>query len=186
MLVTCSSTKAIQLVIDQLHREFALKDLGVHHFLGVIVTQFKAGLHLTQSTYISEVLQRVNMADAKPISNTSQLASSSTGANTEPFSDVTLYRSIVGAFQYMTISRPDISYADSINQRLLFTPSTSFDLFVKTYTDSDWAGCQETRISTSGFWFFDKLGFQKAKEFAWIQKLFKELHLSLTTSQLIL
>ncbi|GAA0184113.1 transmembrane signal receptor [Lithospermum erythrorhizon] len=100
ILITGDSDSDIQQVIAQLHAEFALKDLGnIHHFLGVQVTSTAAGLHLSQSTYVSEVLQRVNMDGAKPINNPSQLSNSSSTL-ADPFPDVTKFRSIVGALQY--------------------------------------------------------------------------------------
>ena len=41
-----------------------------------------------------------------PVDTSSKLSSSG-----DPFSDPTLYRSITGALQYLTLTRPDISYA---------------------------------------------------------------------------
>lgn len=90
-----------------------------------------------------------------------------------------LYRSLAGALQYLTITRPDISYA--VQQACLFmhAPRTSYLQFVKCtlrylkgtshyglqfyqsmshdviiYSDADWAGCPDTRKSTSGFCIF--------------------------------
>jgi len=91
-------------------------------------------------------------------------------------SDPTHYRSITGALQYVTLTRPDISYSvqqaclfmhdprtphlahvhrilrylkGSLDHGLLLNSSSSTSLTV--YSDADWAGCPDTRRSTSGY-----------------------------------
>jgi hypothetical protein len=93
-----------------------------------------------------------------------------------PVSDATSYRSLTGALQYLTFSRPDIAYAvqqvclhmhtprephltalkrilcylhGSLDYDLLLRPSPTSELVV--YTDADWAGCPDTRRSTFGY-----------------------------------
>ena len=89
-----------------------MKDLGdLHHFLGVAVQRCSAGLFLSQRQYTLDVLERAGMADCKPCStpvDTNAKVSSIDGA---PVSDPTQYRSLVGALQYLTFTRLDISYA---------------------------------------------------------------------------
>jgi hypothetical protein len=90
--------------------------------------------------------------------------------------DPTAYRSLVGALQYLTFTRPDITYAvqqiclhmhdprephltalkcllrylrGMVNYGLLLHRSSSAKLVV--YTDADWVGCPDTRRSTSGY-----------------------------------
>jgi hypothetical protein len=91
-------------------------------------------------------------------------------------SDPTAYWSLAGALQYLTFTRPDITYAvqqiclhmhdprepyltalkrllrylrGTINYGLLLHRSSSAELVV--YTDADWVGCPDTRRSTSGY-----------------------------------
>jgi hypothetical protein len=91
-------------------------------------------------------------------------------------SDPTAYRSLAGALQYLTFTRPDITYAvqqiclhmhdprephlialkrllrylrGTIDYGLLIHRSSSAELVV--YTDTDGAGCPDTRRSTSGY-----------------------------------
>ncbi|GKD04247.1 ribonuclease H-like domain-containing protein [Tanacetum coccineum] len=93
--------------------------------------------------------------------------------------DPTLYRSLAGALQYLTFTRPDLSYA--VQQLCLYmhdprephlnamkcvlrylrgTTDLVLQLFWSTtsqliaYSDADWAGCPTTRQSTSGYCFF--------------------------------
>jgi len=101
--------------IQRLGTHFAMKDLGdLHLFLGIEAKRTSTALVLTQTKYTSDLLTRTHMQDSKtcptPLASGSKL-SAYDGA---PLSDATEYRSIVGALQYFTLTRPDICYA--INQ----------------------------------------------------------------------
>jgi hypothetical protein len=92
--------------------------------------------------------------------------------------DVNMYRSMVGSLIYLTITRPDLSYAiglvspfmqqpakphlDCIRRTLRYVKATQnyglfykADLYIKLegYTDANWAGRQTDRRSTSGYIF---------------------------------
>ncbi|KAL4564754.1 hypothetical protein LXL04_028825 [Taraxacum kok-saghyz] len=97
-------------------------------------------------------------------------------SNNSNCNNPTLYRSLAGALQYLTFTRPDIAYAvqqfclymhdphephflalkcilryiqGTLHHGLHFRPS-QVDRLV-SYSDADWAGCPQTRRSTSGF-----------------------------------
>nr|GEZ32671.1 ribonuclease H-like domain-containing protein [Tanacetum cinerariifolium] len=65
------------------------------------------------------------------------------GYDGDPVFDPKLYRSLVGSLQYLTFTRPNISY--------LFSSSTTS---LVTYSDANWAGCPTTRRSTSSYCVF--------------------------------
>lgn len=90
--------------------------------------------------------------------------------------DATNYRSIVGALQYLTLTRPDISFAVNKVYQFLHKPTTlhwtvvkrilrylrftvgiglkiqrSLSMLVSAFSDADWVGCTDDRRSTSGF-----------------------------------
>ncbi|GJZ66868.1 ribonuclease H-like domain-containing protein [Tanacetum coccineum] len=100
-------------------------------------------------------------------------------ADGDPVSDPTLYHSLAGALQYLTFTRPDISYAvqqvclymhdhrephfSALKRILRYIRGTmpyGLQLFSSTtsslvaYSDADWAGCPTTRRSTSGYCVF--------------------------------
>ncbi|CAB4262840.1 unnamed protein product [Prunus armeniaca] len=75
-----------------------MKDLGkLHYFLSIEVTYAGDSMHLTQSKYAIDLLQRTKFLDAKPISipvSSGQKLSAYVG---EPHTKPETYRSIVGA-----------------------------------------------------------------------------------------
>ncbi|GJV72177.1 ribonuclease H-like domain-containing protein [Tanacetum coccineum] len=94
-----------------LHGEFAMTDLGsLNYFLGISAQRSSTGLFLSQSTYAQEILERAHMQKCNPC-RTPVDTESKLGADGDLVSDPTLYRSLAGALQYLTFTRPDISYA---------------------------------------------------------------------------
>ncbi|RVW32897.1 Retrovirus-related Pol polyprotein from transposon RE2 [Vitis vinifera] len=118
------------------------------------------------------------MAGAKPLASPTVASTKLSSTNRELLSDSSTYRHIIGALQYCTITRPDISYVvnqlcqymyhprtphwqamkrvlrylkGSINHGLFYTPSP---LQLHTYCNSDWAGNPDDKRSTSGYGVF--------------------------------
>jgi histone deacetylase 1/2 len=124
ILLTGSSSTILHDLIDRLHSQFALKHLGKpDYFLGIEVKNLPSGnILLTQSKYIRDLLHRANMADAKGITTpmVSNIKLSKFG--TDALSDPSEYRSIVGALQYVTLTRPDIAYCVNKVCQFLATP----------------------------------------------------------------
>ena len=144
-----------------------MKDLGeLHHFLGMHVQRRGDGLLLSQRQYMLDLLDRAGMAECKPCSTPVDTNSKVAAAEGAPVSDATDFRSLAGALQYLTFTRPDIAYAvqqvclhmhdprephlaalkhilryvrGTLHLGLLLRPTTSADLVV--YNDADWAGC---------------------------------------------
>jgi histone deacetylase 1/2 len=177
IVLTASSTGLLQRIIASLAGEFAMKDLGpLHFFLGIQVTRTAAGFFLSQAQYAEDILERASMDNCKssptPVDTKAKLAA----ADGPRVSDPTTYRSIAGALQYLTITRPELAYTVQqiclhmhdpreshwglIKRALRYIRgSTDFGLHLRTcteldlrvYTDADWAGCPDTRRSTSGY-----------------------------------
>jgi hypothetical protein len=179
IIVASSSASAIFDLLAALQNDLALKDLGsLHYFLGIEVTQARDGLQLSQKKYTNDLLQRIGMVSCKPVSTplaTSTKLSTHDG-DLLSSEDATKYRSIVGALQYLTLTRPDITYAVNKVCQYLHAPrsthwtavkrilrflkhsidyvflirSPSFTM-VSAFSDADWAGCPDGRKSTGGF-----------------------------------
>lgn len=114
IIITSSSSRATDHLIKELQQEFAIKDLGrLHYFLGIEMVLIKEGIILAQKKYIDDLLRRMNMTNCKPIVTPM--------ASTEKFckddgillsaDEGSKYRSTMGALQYLTIIRADISFA---------------------------------------------------------------------------
>ena len=148
--------------------------------------------------------------------------------------DPTAYRSLAGALQYLNFTRPDLTYAvqqvcfhmhdprkshlaalkrllcyvrATVDLGLVLHCSSSAELVV--YTDADWAGCPDTRKSTSGYAVFlgDNLISWSSKrqntvsrssaeaeyravanavaEASWLRQLLSELHSPLCRATLV-
>lgn len=177
ILVTGSHNNQIMEFIGLLHSKLALKDLGpLHYFLGIEVVSTTQGVHLNQAKYIGDILSRANMAHANPCPSPMITNVSLSKHDSEPFDDPHLYRTILGALQYATITRPDIAFAVNKVSQFMHSPSTTHWASVKrilryltgtlshglsfqpasaltlhAYSDADWAGCPDDRRSTSGF-----------------------------------
>ncbi|XP_016191960.1 uncharacterized protein LOC107632823 [Arachis ipaensis] len=111
---------------------------------------------------------------------TPMVASTKLSANDSPhFEDPKLFRSIAGALQYLTLTRPELTFAvckicqymhnltvnywralkrilryikGSMDQGLLFTTCTDFRLFA--FSDVDWGADADDRKSVTGYCVF--------------------------------
>jgi histone deacetylase 1/2 len=113
IILVSSSVAATDLVVLALSSDFAVKDLGkLHYFLSLEVTYPQDGLALNQQKYSQDILRRAGMLDCKAA--TTPMSSTETISTTDGIllsaDGATEYRSLVGALQYLTITRPDISY----------------------------------------------------------------------------
>jgi hypothetical protein len=114
IVVLSSSDSAIDLLVSGLRQEFAVKDLGhLHYFLGLEISRRGQELTITQRQYALDLLRRAGMLKCKPshtpMASTMKLFSADNALLSED--DSTTYRSIVGGLQYLTLTRPDLSFA---------------------------------------------------------------------------
>ncbi|GKC15126.1 ribonuclease H-like domain-containing protein, partial [Tanacetum coccineum] len=127
-------------VIQSLHSEFAMTDLGsLNYFLGISTQRTSASMFLTQSKYVEGLRERADMLHYNPC-QTPMDTKSKLGPHGDPVFDPTLYRSLDGGLQYLTFTHPDISYAilhyihDTIDHGIeLHVPSMTQ---LTTYTDA--------------------------------------------------
>ena len=175
IILTENNSKVIRAFTSRLSTRFSLKDLGsLNYFLGVETTRSSTGLLLSQRKYILDLLHKTNMHEAKEIST--PLSSSETLKldDGSPNHDPTEYRQALGSLQYLSLTRPDISFAVNKLAQFMHRPSTNhwnavkrvlrylkgtshYGLFLSarpspslpTFSDVDWAGDADTRHSTS-------------------------------------
>ncbi|GJU90265.1 hypothetical protein Tco_1302688 [Tanacetum coccineum] len=144
-------------------------------FLGLQVKQKADGIFISQDKYVAKILKKfdfVNVKTASTLIETHKPLVKDEEANDV---DVHLYRSIIGSLMYWTASRPDIMFAVCACSRFQVTPKTSHLSVVKrifrylkgksklglwyprvssidleAYSDSDYAGANLDRKSTTG------------------------------------
>lgn len=177
ILITGSCKHTINKIIEALNTRFRMKHLGsVNYFLRIQITRTPSHLVLSQQKYIVDLLQKTGFLHAKPISTPVAAGQKLTIYDGDPLSDATVFRQVVGALQYITITRPDISYAvnqvcqfmhkptnthwnavkrilrflkGSVHQGLVYTSGAS--THVHAYCDADYAGDPDDRHSTGGY-----------------------------------
>ncbi|GJV07271.1 putative ribonuclease H-like domain-containing protein [Tanacetum coccineum] len=144
-------------------------------FLGLQVKQKEDGIFISQDKYVAEILKKFDFASVKTVSTPIETHKPLTKDEEVADVDVHLYRSMIGSLMYLTASRPDIMFAVCACSRFQVTPKTShlnavkrifrylkgkpklglwyprvssFDL--EAYSDSDYAGANLDRKSTTG------------------------------------
>lgn len=111
IVLTGSSSSLIQNFIKSLNHEFAMKDPGpLHYFLGIQVSSISSGLLLQRTKYAVDILERSAMHECKPI-HTPMCTKTKPDPKSPLHPDPYRCRSLVGAFQYLTLTRPDISFS---------------------------------------------------------------------------
>jgi hypothetical protein len=100
--------------MNTINAEFMLKDMGsVHYFLGIQVQCNDKGFFLQQQQYALDLLKHAIMNDCcpcdTPVDTVGKL--SSDAGSPLSTSDASDYRSLVGALQYLMMTRPDLQYA---------------------------------------------------------------------------
>ncbi|RVW62586.1 Retrovirus-related Pol polyprotein from transposon RE1 [Vitis vinifera] len=120
IVITGSDQNGIQNLKQHLFTHFQTKDLGkLKYFLGIEIAQSSSDVVLSQ------------------------------GRQGEPLGDPGRYLRLVGKLNYLTITRPDISFQA---QGVLYENRGHTQ--VVGYTDADWASSPTDRRSTSGYCVF--------------------------------
>jgi hypothetical protein len=163
--------------LKELANRFSLKYLGFpHYFLGIEIVPFKNGLFLNQHRYMRDLLEKFNMATAKPTttplcSTTPLILNDGSAA-----ADAKQFRSIVGALQYVTLTRPDLSFSINKLSQFMHQPTATHlqqlkrtlrylkntlnhglqlikpqHLKLAAFSDADWGGNLDDRTSTSAY-----------------------------------
>ena len=121
ILLLGSSNTKIDVLVAELHANFSLKDLGAaKYFLGIELIKTPTGIMLSQRKYLIDILHRAKMEHANPLPTPMTPGDKLSAQGDEIIDEVTLYRSLVGALQYATITRPELSYVvNKVSQYML-------------------------------------------------------------------
>ncbi|XP_015072762.1 uncharacterized protein LOC107016980 [Solanum pennellii] len=127
ILITSGSNPShVSELVLQLGKEFSMKDLGpLHLFLGVEVKYFDGGIHLSQSKYVAELLDKTEMTFAKVIATHLDQKHGLHEA-VESLVEASFYRMIVGSLQYLTLTRPYIIHVVNLASQFMQNPNSSY------------------------------------------------------------
>ncbi|GJU15561.1 ribonuclease H-like domain-containing protein [Tanacetum coccineum] len=194
-----SSSVLLRQIIDSLHKEFDMTDLGaLNYFLGISAVRHSTRLFLSQKKYDLSFFVRASMVNYKPVSGTPVTLDTKWVRDGVP--------SYCGAA--FALSKHIMRYVQGtldLGLHLYASATTS----LVGYTDADWDGCPSTLRYTSDYCMFlsDNLLSWSAKrqhtisrssaeaeyrgvanvvvETAWIHNLLRELHSPLLTATLV-
>jgi len=180
IILITSSQVLHKSIMSLLAFEFAMKDLGpLSYFLGIAVSRHPDGIFLSQSTYASEIIECAGMASCKPSATPVDTKQKLSTSSSTSYEDPSFYRSLAGALQYLTFTRPGISYDVQQVCLHMHAPRTEHMLALKrilryvqgtlhfglhlspspitkliSYTTADSGECPDTRRSKSGYCVF--------------------------------
>ncbi|XP_015161174.1 uncharacterized mitochondrial protein AtMg00810-like [Solanum tuberosum] len=186
LLVTGSSPQLIEEAKQVLKDNFKIKDLGsLRFFLGIEFSRNSEGILMHQRKYALELISDLGLGGSKPVDTpieqnlklTTTEFDDLVGSDSDPLLlDVSEYQRLIGRLLYLTLTRPDISYAVQNLSQFMQAPKTShmnaaiiIVKYVKKspgnrvllsststgslqgYCDVDWGSCVNTRKSITGY-----------------------------------
>ena len=100
-----------------------MKDLGsLTYFLGLKVHHSPSGISLNQHKYASDLVATAGLQGATSVDTPMKLNVKLRKEEGDLLADPNLYRKLVGSLVYLTITRPDISFAVQQVNQFLQTP----------------------------------------------------------------
>ena len=112
MIITGDDMQGLQNLKHFLGRQFEMKDLGpLNYFLSLEVSSSADGYYLTQVKYTFDMISRASITNSKIVDTPIEYNCRLNSHDGESLSDATLYRQLVGSLIYLTVTRPNISYA---------------------------------------------------------------------------
>ncbi|XP_019195838.1 PREDICTED: uncharacterized protein LOC109189680 [Ipomoea nil] len=180
VILASSDESQIQQVKDHLHSVFQIKDLGkLRFFLGFEIARSNKGIVMTQRKYALDLLQDAGFLESKPAKCPMVQSNKLSKTDGAALENNSTYRRLIGKLLYLTVTRPDISFAVQQLSQFLDSPTTTHmqaahrvlryikgnpgqglffpansDLKLSGFADSDWASCPDTRKSVTGFCIF--------------------------------
>ena len=171
-----SSHALVSSFAEQMSREFEMSLMGeLQFFLRLQIKQGPEGTFIHQAKYMKDVLMKFGMWDSKPMSIPMRTNTALDEDEDREAVDQKEFRGMIGSLLYLTAIRPDIQFAVCLCACYQSSPRTSHrqavkhilrylkytselglwcssgsSLFLRGFSDSDFAGCRVEHKSTSG------------------------------------
>jgi hypothetical protein len=123
IVVASDNSAAVSIFIHMLNDRFQLKDLGqLKYFLGLEIARSELGISVCQRKYALDILETTGLLASKlakvPMDPNVKFSKDSG----QLLADPTSYRRLVGRLLYLTLSRPDISFAVQVLSQFMDKP----------------------------------------------------------------
>lgn len=182
-LILSDSINSIKLILDGLSKAFEISVGNASLFVGMQIVRDRTNksMFIHQTAYLTRILKKFNMLDAKPVSIPADPHSVLTEDKTESYESCNVpYREAIGSLMFLSlVTRPDIAYAVNVASKhvnkhnnnhwqavkrifryllntvgcgLSFESQNKGEALVG-YSDADFAGDIDTRRSTTGYMF---------------------------------
>lgn len=123
ILVTGTNVDTIQQMEQVLDSQFQIKRLGApKYFLGLEITRSSAGIFINQRKYVLDILAKTGLIVAKPAITPIEQRHELHKIDQDKLKDGSQYRRLVGKLIYLTITRPDITYAVNLLSQYMHEP----------------------------------------------------------------
>ncbi|GKV28213.1 hypothetical protein SLEP1_g37295 [Rubroshorea leprosula] len=119
--------------LSEVFNSASLEATDGHQHLEEPVTTFDGGIFLSQGQYANDLLSQTSMLEASTIATSLAIKENPASRDTE-LVDAKEYRKIVGALQYLTITRIDICYA--VNKVFAMPIVSAIQLKEKAHQDT--------------------------------------------------
>ncbi|CAA3023562.1 Hypothetical predicted protein [Olea europaea subsp. europaea] len=95
-----------------LHSQFKLKDLGcLKFFLGIEIARGSTGITISQRNYTLQLIEDAGYLNCKPANSPMDSKINLSAHDGDLLSDASHYRKLIGRLIYLTLTRPDITFA---------------------------------------------------------------------------
>ena len=123
ILLTGNDEGAISATKAYLQTHFAMRDLKTpRYFLGIEFSYQSGNLALSQRKYALDLLQETGLLGCKPATSPLEARPTFWETNSPIMADANCYRRLLGKLIYLTVTRPDITYAVSVLNQFMHEP----------------------------------------------------------------
>ncbi|XP_019101883.1 PREDICTED: uncharacterized protein LOC109133324 [Camelina sativa] len=177
IMIASNNDFDLQALQAALHKAFKIKDFGApRYFIGLEIARNASGISICQRKYALDILASTDMLACKPENVPMDPTIHLSRESGNLLVDGTSCRELVGRLLYLTITRPDITFAVNNLSQFLSCPtdvhyaaalrvlryiksnlgqglfySVDTELYLNAFSDANYGTCPDSRRSVTGF-----------------------------------